>query len=835
MPADYAKIRDENIARYGWDTAVLDLLGHLYSERTHFIYELVQNAEDAGATKLRFELFPGRLEVSHDGRPFTEDDVRGICGVARTTKTAELTTIGQFGIGFKAVYAYTRTPRVYSPGEQFRIDNYVRPAAIEPPAQAPTDTRFVFPFDLDSVPPEVAEAEIAAALSALDPGILLFLRGITRIQLPGAVIERRTEPGPGPRRRVRLAKGGHATDWLVWSRPLDRLGHAGRQVEVAFQANGQIVAQANAPLVVYFPTEKETSLGFLVHGPFRTTPARDNVPAHDPANQALVKETAVLLTEVLADLRASGLLTVAALQALPLDPARFPAGSMFRPLFDAVRGALAGGELIPAAGGGHRAARDLRLCDEPALRGLLGPDQLGHLAGAGQPLWFADERITETGTPLLWRYLSQEIGIPVLTPAGFAARLDGGFLAAQPDEWIARLYGFLDGYPSLCRESGPARDQPIIRLAGGSQVPAFGPAGQPAVYLPGPAPSGPAPFGLPTVRAAIAGDPAARHFLTGLGLAEPDLVAEVLDGILPRYADELDVDQLDPVQHAADLECIMTALDQAPAGSRSRLLDQLQPAAFLVGENAGTGVKKMKPPGELYQRSRELEAYFDGNPDAWFAADGYGPWLMQLREMGVRAEVRLRARAADPLGYVVTADEFARHERGVDGFDPGAELDGLEFALREPGPARSEYVWNLLLVPHRELVAGVVETSVHDGFRDASRETVRSVFGAVAAAEAWLPGPDGRFRRPGELSLDDLPPAYRRDETLARALGMSQPAVAEAARQLGIPPDVLWGLSAHPDLVALIQRELRNRPETGPAERAVSDVLTDPGSGCPTG
>jgi len=37
VAADYEKIRAENIARYGWDTAVLDLLGHLYSERTHFI------------------------------------------------------------------------------------------------------------------------------------------------------------------------------------------------------------------------------------------------------------------------------------------------------------------------------------------------------------------------------------------------------------------------------------------------------------------------------------------------------------------------------------------------------------------------------------------------------------------------------------------------------------------------------------------------------------------------------------------------------------------------------------------------------------------------------
>ena len=61
MPADYEQIRDENVARYGWDTAVLDLLGHLYSERTHFIFELIQNAEDAGATRLEFEI--GRAHV----------------------------------------------------------------------------------------------------------------------------------------------------------------------------------------------------------------------------------------------------------------------------------------------------------------------------------------------------------------------------------------------------------------------------------------------------------------------------------------------------------------------------------------------------------------------------------------------------------------------------------------------------------------------------------------------------------------------------------------------------------------------------------------------------
>ena len=124
---------------------------------------------------------------------------------------------------------------------------------------------------------------------------------------------------------------------------------------------------------MFFPTQKETFLGFLVQGPYRTTPARDNVPGDDPANQALVRETANLLVDVLRDLRASGLLTVEVLAALPLDAARFPPGSMLRPLFDAVRTALTDEELIPAAGGGYAAARNLKLASTEGIRRAAGP------------------------------------------------------------------------------------------------------------------------------------------------------------------------------------------------------------------------------------------------------------------------------------------------------------------------------------------------------------------------------------------------------------------------------------------------------------------------------
>jgi hypothetical protein len=860
VPADYARIRDENVARYGWDTAVLDLLGHLYSERTHFIFELIQNAEDAGATTLAFELFADRLEVRHDGRPFTEADVRGVCGVAQSGKSGDLTKIGQFGIGFKSVYAYTRTPQVHSGAEHFRIDHYVRPAAVDPADPGPAgaagspQTLFVFPFDLETVAADTAMTEISAALSRIEPSTLLFLRSITRLRAHGtgvtaAVIERRTQPrapaSPASPalagRHVTLTRGTRrAEDWLVWDRPLDDLGHAGQRVELAFRADTthrepRLTAREGSPLVVFFPTQKETFLGFLIQGPYRTTPARDNVPGDDPENQALVRETAALIVDVLRELRASGLLTVEVLAALPLDAARFPPGSMLRPLFDAVRAALTGEELIPAAGGGFAPARNLKLASSEGLRELLDPGQLAALFQTDLPLAFAQLPLGEDQFPLLRHYLREEIGVGEVTPGDLLAAATRSFLEAQPDDWITRFYGFLHADPALWREPripgdppGPARTRPIIRLEDGRQAEPFDAAGRPAAYLPAGYEPGPAGTGFPTVRRAVADDPAARAFLEALKFTEPDIVAEVLEVILPRYARLAErgaeaadpgaggdgpagVAALDRAQHAADLDCVMRAMDEADAGRRSELLEQLRQTAFLIGENAASGDQRLMPPGTLYQRTRDLEIYLDGNTGAWFAADTYGPWLVQLRAMGVRDQVDVQARAPGPLGHVLLVAGFARHERGLDGFDPEARIDGLEFALAHPGHARAEYVWNVLLAPRWRLLAGVVEKSVREQFADSTRETVRSAAGQAAAGEAWLPGPDGLFHRPADLSLDDLPPTFARDEGLAQALGMSQPVVSQAARRLGIPPEVLWGLSAHPDLVTMIERELKLR------------------------
>ena len=887
VPADYDAIRAGNIARYGTDTAVLALLGQLYSDRAQFLYELIQNAEDAGATWLAFALSADRLEVRHDGRPFTESDVQAICAVGSSTKPGDLTAIGRFGIGFKAVYAYTSTPHIHSPapggpGEHFRIEHYVRPAGI-PAAGRAGETLFAFPFDRADVPPGTAVDEVSAGLTKLPSRALLFLRSIGRITISGlsgpVTLERTTEVMGPDRRRIRLrrsagpAEPGPATegpraggagdqlgseDWLVWQRDV-RLpepalagpgaGPAGEgtagvpaggpRVEIAVPlTDGPDGLRASvltaAPIVAFFATQKESFLGFLVQGPYRTTPARDNVPEHDPVNQYLAGQTAALLPAVLAGLRDDGLLTAGVLDALPLDEARFPPGSLLRGLYDAAREALIRDPLLPAAGGGWARAGDLALASDPALHALLaslppGAEPRGPLAG---PAALVSPAVSAEATPRLWRFLREAASAELITPESFTAGLTAEFLAGQPHEWVAELYGFLYRHPDLWEPgtageaSGPARTAPIIRLADGRQVAPFDEAGQPAVFLPAPGAAlrPGAKNGLPVVHPALAAIPAARRFLEALRLGAPDPVAEVLASVLPRYAADRDltVDGLDEAQHLADVEQVAEALVSAAPAARQELAEQLAGTGFLAGENAATGEQRLMTPGRLFLRTPGTEAYLAGNPDAWFARDRYGPWRAQLQELGVRDTIPARSRPPGPDGHVLVAMEFARNERGLHGFDPEASIEGLDFALGHPDDRRSEYVWNELLVPNRNLLAGTVERSARLGFADAAREEVRSAIGAAAAAAAWLPGPDGTFHRPGELQLDDLPPAFKRDDQVAAALGMIAPVVAEASRQLGLPPGLLRGLAAHPDLVALVERELAAR-EAGTGHPTAGD------------
>ncbi len=69
-----------------------DLLSRrVYTDPGHFLIELLQNAEDAGAQTWRVIFEPDRLVVCHDGTPFDARDVAGICRTS-TRKCAGVPT-----------------------------------------------------------------------------------------------------------------------------------------------------------------------------------------------------------------------------------------------------------------------------------------------------------------------------------------------------------------------------------------------------------------------------------------------------------------------------------------------------------------------------------------------------------------------------------------------------------------------------------------------------------------------------------------------------------------------------------------------------------------------
>lgn len=128
------------------------LLENLYPDNAHFIYELLQNAEDAQATQAAFWLFQNELVFIHNGeRKFNLKDIESITNIEASTKADDSTTIGKFGVGFKSVFAYTDTPEIKSGKWHFYIKDLFVPELTDKEIKKEFDreeyTFFCFPFN----------------------------------------------------------------------------------------------------------------------------------------------------------------------------------------------------------------------------------------------------------------------------------------------------------------------------------------------------------------------------------------------------------------------------------------------------------------------------------------------------------------------------------------------------------------------------------------------------------------------------------------------------------------------------------------------------------------
>ena len=364
------------------------LARRVYTDPGHFLIELLQNAEDAGATIWRVDFGRDAVTVWHNGTPFDAKDLVGVTSIGQTTKRKQ--QIGFFGVGFKSVYEITDRPRIYSDVYRFEIADVSIPKYLgERPADVAADgTVLILPLR-DATDPVRSPRALFEKARALDPCVLITLAGIDEIHLTlaadagGPVVHRLVEAvDEGRASSIRQEPQGWSRSYLLRS-ATPRFGGGAREagradtttVLVGVQVDDGVpvpCGEAASTVYSYLPTAETSGLRFFVQAHFDVPVDRERVTQDSAWNRWILDHVPGLLAEVVSDIgspaAAAGLLDV-----LPLGDEL--ASALFKPVAGGLRRAFRGVDLLPDHQGRLRPAEQVVLAD-PAVAGLLGDGPL---------------------------------------------------------------------------------------------------------------------------------------------------------------------------------------------------------------------------------------------------------------------------------------------------------------------------------------------------------------------------------------------------------------------------------------------------------------------------
>lgn len=163
----------------------------LNSKESHFILELIQNADDNNYNpsvdpSLSFSVEDNRLVVKNNEIGFQEKNVRALCSASESSKKGEKRKgyIGEKGIGFKSIFKVTDTPEIHSNGFHFRFDRsnpenllgYVVPHWHEPDIQLDEQTTLI-------IPAKSGRQFTPLTLTDVRGSLLLFLQKLRKLDV----------------------------------------------------------------------------------------------------------------------------------------------------------------------------------------------------------------------------------------------------------------------------------------------------------------------------------------------------------------------------------------------------------------------------------------------------------------------------------------------------------------------------------------------------------------------------------------------------------------------------------------------------------------------------
>jgi hypothetical protein len=313
-----------------------------------YIWELLQNAEDAHAEQVSIRLTKDYLFFQHNGSlKFSLKDAKAISKVGFSGKTDQ-PSIGQFGVGFKSVFKYAQSVEIYAGNLRFALENYTKIVNNIPTINQETDNdqltsfKIIFKKELQTS----AVEDSLEVLNNFNDESLLFLKHLKQITIDAEKLQGQIQKEDIGKSKLRITTTKdeeiETTYWYQRTQSVvteikdgnaetkslreTYLGYAIKMVESEGQYKFQQADKAK--VFTYFPLPDQTSnLKFHIHAPFVIDLNRsmlDTNPKNMAENNRLIKLVSTLLASDILLMHSAKEMDDSLLTVLPISTDSLP-------------------------------------------------------------------------------------------------------------------------------------------------------------------------------------------------------------------------------------------------------------------------------------------------------------------------------------------------------------------------------------------------------------------------------------------------------------------------------------------------------------------------------
>ncbi|MDX9691261.1 MAG: hypothetical protein RBT45_02335, partial [Acholeplasmataceae bacterium] len=756
-----------------------DLLTGIYEDKTHFIYELIQNAEDTYANEVRIQLFRDKIIFSHDGlKLFDLDDVKSITGIADSNKKPKDNKIGKFGIGFKAIFGICNSPKIYSGEFSFEINNLYVPKII-PKKYENNRTTFVIPFNEDLDHNETYN-EIKESLENISSDKILFLKNIRKIYWSFENIEGNIE-----RKLTNYSELDCKYAILIIEKNnkllekylafIEKLSFNENLENIILYRlnpnNDEIEIQLNntkTKLHVFFPTKVSINTKFLVHGPYKTTHTREQVLLNDQVNKDIFVETLRLYKKSLLAIKNLGKFTLDLLINLPIEEPDFDWGydsskkytKLYKPeiywykaFYDKTIKIMLSEPLLMTSTNEFCVPAEVLLARGNDLSNLVSKSQLQE--AYGKPYNWLNSEITIDKTPKLRSYLMSELSVREIDFDTFLRDCPNEFFMKQSDEWLLNFYLLASNNTKTIKDKH--LDKKFIRLENGKMVSPFT-AKYPNAFIPSRVKSD------KNIKSIFTLNNDVKLFFEGIGLTTMGVVEQIRDFI------DILIESSSIDDYLINFEIIFQEYISAGDVDKNRIIEVLNSKQSMLSNNFDNSKIVLTYPKDTYMPNDELYAVFFGIENVWFLnkqifdnflstsnenVDEYGLRENFLKTLGINESLRVLVK---DRGYTkADQDKYLGNILRTWLTEQSFQIEHIEEIVSNMSFEKSRYIWHFLSKIESSIFKGQI--TWHYGMRSGEVQ-LPSLFVLFLQNTPWIYNHEQTKVKPDDLYYEDAVSIY---------------------------------------------------------------------------